>query len=514
MSIKILFIEDNPDHILVTKKILKNTKEDYQVDSINNPEEGIKKIFQQDYDLVLCDYRMPRLSALDILRSIKEDGKDLPFIVVTAAGNEKVAVDLMKEGVSDYIVKDAYYEDILPLVVKKSLEKHRLKKENERVEKELRESEAKYSMLVEQARDGVFIVQDGNFKFINKAMIDITGYSFDEILGMRFFDIVAPESRGVIGEKYDRGMINQRNATFCEFKMRCKDKTIREVELSDNVIQYKGMVAEMGILRDITERKKSEEELRKAYIELKEAQEMLIQSEKMAALGRFSSGFAHELKNPLGIILGGLEFLETILSRETNTEAKIAIQKIKETTLRADTIVQDLLRFARPSELTIETINPNDLIEDNLSLFKYRIPSSNIEIDTQFAKEKILVDVDKMQMGQVIFNVLVNTMEAMPRGGKITIKTYKATLPRPLRKPACAIEIIDTGEGISKENLSRIFEPFFTTKRDRKGTGLGLCIAKAIVENHKGSLMITSELNKGTDVKILLPINKKMEGGR
>ncbi|MDD2654932.1 MAG: PAS domain S-box protein [Candidatus Omnitrophica bacterium] len=508
MSIKILFIEDNPDHILVTEKILKNIREDYEVDCISNPEEGVKRIFQQDYDLILCDYRMPRLSALDILRKIKEDGKDLPFVVVTAAGNEKVAVDLMKEGVSDYIVKDSYYEDILPLVIRKSLEKHRLKKENERVEEELRESEAKYSTLVEQAKDGVFIVQQGIFRFANKAMIDITGYSFEEILGMRFLDMVAPESRLIIGEKYKLGMADQRSTTFCEFKLKCKNGEVREVELSDNVIQYKGMVGEMGILRDITERKKSEIELRKAYVELEEAQEMLIQSEKMAALGRFSSGIAHEIKNPLGIILGGLEFLEAILSKESNSEVKIAIEKIKETTLRANAIVQGLLRFSRPSELTIETVDPNNLIRENLSLLKYRIPLSDIKIETQLEKEGFFVDVDKAQMGQVIFNLLMNAIEAMPKGGKITIKTYKAAFTRFPAKQASIIEIIDTGEGISKENLSRIFEPFFTTKRDKKGTGLGLCIAKAIVENHKGRLMIVSELNKGTNVKIVLPVSR------
>lgn len=510
MSIKILFIEDNPDHILVTKRILKNTGEPYQIDCISNPEEGVRKIFKDDYDLILCDYRMPRLSALDILRSIKEDGKDLPFVVVTAAGNEKVAVDLMKEGVSDYVVKDSYYEDILPLVIKKALEKHKLKKENERVEKELRESEAKYSTLVEQANDGVFIVQGGIFKFVNKAMIDISGYALEEMLGMRFVDIVAPESRDIIGEKYNTSITAQRSNTFCEFKLRCKDRMIRDVELSDNVIQYKGIVGQMGILRDITERKKAGEDLRKAYTELKEAQEMLIQSEKMAALGRLSSGIAHELKNPLGIILGGLEFLEAILPGQANAEIETAIRKMKETTLKANMIVQDLLKFSRPSELVIETTNPESLIKDSLSLFKYRTPLSNIEIETQFTKDKIFIDIDKIQMGQVIFNLLINAIEAMPKGGKVIIKTHKTTLAKSSAKRFCAIEIIDSGEGISKQNLSRLFEPFFTTKRDKKGTGLGLCIAKAIVENHKGRLAVTSELKKGTSVKIILPISRKI----
>lgn len=512
MSIKILLIEDNPDHILVTKRILKDTREDYQIDFISKPREGVKKILEQDYDLILCDLHLPGLSALDILKEMKEKSRDLPVVIITASGNERAAVDLMKEGAYDYILKDLSYEDILPMVIKKSIEKYKLKKEKERFENELQELEAKYSAIVEQAKDGVFIVQDGVFCFANKAMAEISGYSIEEIGGMRFLDIATPESKEVVAERYKLQMAGENAPSFYEFKIRCKDGTTREVELSTNIIQYKGRIADMGVLRDITARKKTEEELRKAYFELKEMQEMLIQSEKMAALGRFSSGLAHEIKNPLGIILGGLEFLEKTLSKEDNPEVKTAIQKMKETILRANTIVQDLLRFSRPSELVMEMINPNNLINDNLSLFKYRIPLSNIKIETQFAEEEMFIEVDKTQMVQVIFNLLMNAIEAMPKGGKITIKTYKTTLSKSSDKQVCVIEIIDTGEGISKENLSQLFEPFFTTKADKKGTGLGLCMAKAIVENHKGNLIIESESGRGTDVKIILPISYK--GGR
>jgi two-component system NtrC family sensor kinase len=240
--------------------------------------------------------------------------------------------------------------------------------------------------------------------------------------------------------------------------------------------------------------------------ELKKIQRDLLQSEKLAALGRFSLGITHEVKNPLGIVLGGMEFLEIKLSG-ADQEVKTAIEKIKEAVLRADTIIGNLLKFARPSELKTEKVKLEDLINATLSLFKYRTSSSNIEIITEFAGEDICSEVDKGQMQQVFFNILANAVDAMPNGGKITIKIHKIT---PLKffvdNPRGVIEITDTGEGISKDDLPKIFEPFFTTKRDKKGTGLGLSMTNMIINNHKGNLTVESELGKGTTFKIFLPI--------
>lgn len=240
---------------------------------------------------------------------------------------------------------------------------------------------------------------------------------------------------------------------------------------------------------------------------LKKTQQELIQSEKLAALGRFSSGIAHEIKNPLGIILGGSELLEMKLSK-ADSDVKTAINKIKESTFRANTIVQDLLKFARPSALKTERIRPNDLISETLSLFKYRTPLIDIKIETHFEKDKMFIEVDKNQMQQVFFNLFMNAIEAMPKGGAIIIKTYKMALSESsLTKRFCVIEIMDTGHGISKRDLQRIFEPFFSTKRERKGTGLGLSTAKMIVNSHKGDLVIDSKPGKGTTVKIILPFH-------
>lgn len=254
------------------------------------------------------------------------------------------------------------------------------------------------------------------------------------------------------------------------------------------------------------ERASASQELEEAYSKLKEAQQELVQSEKLAALGRFSSGVAHEVKNPLGVILGGIEFLEKKIS-PGDAVVETAIKKIKESTLRADAIVRNLLKFAMPSEAKKVILKPRQLITDTLALLKYRVSLTNIDIKTDFSKADIYIEVDKNQLGQVIFNLLINAIEAIHKKGKIKIKTHK-TIREDFSKtrPVCVMEITDNGEGVSRENLSKLFEPFFTTKRDKRGTGLGLSMSKMIVENHKGSLTIESESGKGTTVRIILPV--------
>jgi PAS domain S-box-containing protein len=257
---------------------------------------------------------------------------------------------------------------------------------------------------------------------------------------------------------------------------------------------------------EILERKKRTDELRHAYADLKKAQQELIQSEKLAALGRFSSGITHELKNPLGIVLGGLEFLERKLS-EPETDVKTALDKIKEATFRANAIVQDVLKLAKPSELKKERIELNDLIKETLSLFKYSAPLGKIKIEAHLVREKLYVEVDKNQMQQVLFNLLSNSIEANPKDGVIVVKTSNVEKSEiSFDKRFCLIEVVDSGEGISEDHMQRLFEPFFTTKKEKKGTGLGLFMSKLIVNNHKGNLEIESRLGKGTTAKIVLPL--------
>jgi len=261
-----------------------------------------------------------------------------------------------------------------------------------------------------------------------------------------------------------------------------------------------------GIFVNVLERKRAEEELKNAYLALQRTQKELIQTEKLAAIGRFSSGVAHEVRNPLGIILGGIEYLDKILPSK-DEKIKEVLEKIKISTLRAENIVEGLLRFSRPSELKKTRLKLNELIQEVLSLVTYRAPLQKIKLQTEFSSDDLFIEVDRSQIQQVFFNILINAIESMPNGGIVSIKTYQIdNLDVSQTSQNCVTEIKDTGIGISKDDLKRIFEPFFTTKRDRKGTGLGLSICKKIIDDHNGTITIESEKDKGTIVKVLLPL--------
>lgn len=504
-NIRILIVEDDPDYGLFTKIILERTNRGYQVDIADTPQEGLDKILAHDYDLVVSDYRMPALNAMDILKKTREEGKDVPFIVVTASGNEKVAVELMKAGAYDYVIKDLSYKDTLPLVVERSFAIYKSRKDRQRLEKKIIKAAEEWEATFNSIADAISIHDtDFNIFRVNKSFMEKFKIKVGDIKNKKCHEIV-----------HDLGM----PPSNCPAKKTIETKKSQNVEsydasrdvyfeaITSPIFDDSGELSKIvHILRDITERKRDEEEIKKAYRELKSTQNKLVQSEKLAAIGRFSSGIAHEVKNPLGVILSGAEFLESFLL-DSPEEVKTGLSKIKEATIRADTIIRNLLKFARPSEVTAKKITSKVIVEDTLSLIKYRVPSQNIRIDKDYPFEEVYIKADKSQLEQVMFNLVSNSIEAMAEGGVLDIKVYAQSIPEIVPEgKACVIEVSDTGEGISKEGLAKIFEPFYTTKREKKGTGLGLYMSKIIVNNHHGELLVNSEKGKGTTSRIVLPV--------
>lgn len=347
--------------------------------------------------------------------------------------------------------------------------------------------------------------KEGKFIAVNGAFAKSCGAEPEELVGKTDFDVWPKE----FAERYtadDKEVMLWGKRKLVTEPLFSVDGDLAWIEtIKTPIHNEKGeVIGTTGIARDVTERKKAEEELKKAYVELKEVQHRLIQAEKYAALGKFSSAFAHEIKNPLSTILNGIEFLETRLEKG-EPDIKEDLEIIKKSTLRADNIIQRLLKFARPTSVNPEKMKSEDLVKDTLTFFKYSSPTSEIRINTEFSEDKMYVEVDRNQMQQAIVNLILNAAESMPKGGDILIKTYKVERSEfYFAKPACVIEISDNGYGIPEENLSKIFEPFFTTKSE-KGTGLGLFITKLIIDSNKGNMVIDSRVGKGTSVKIVLP---------
>jgi len=221
-----------------------------------------------------------------------------------------------------------------------------------------------------------------------------------------------------------------------------------------------------------------------AYAKLKETQEQLIQAAKMQVVGGLASGVAHEVKNPLTIIIQGVEYLEKKIPSGDQNVCSV-FNNIKIAVERADNIIRGLLDFSRVSKLEMCQENMGFLCEKSLSLLKHQFDKDHIQLIKEIHPDMPELKIDKNKIEQVIINLLMNALQASSEGGKIIVRVYVRDSSREL-----VVEIEDSGSGIPPEALGKIFDPFFTTKRGKGGTGLGLSVVKNIVEMHNGKIEI------------------------
>lgn len=267
--------------------------------------------------------------------------------------------------------------------------------------------------------------------------------------------------------------------------------------------EYEGQIEEYS--RTLEE--KVEERTKK----LKEIQEQLLQAEKLAAIGQLAAGVAHELNNPVGGILGYAQYTKGMLgknetidgSKKENVEKYIGF--IEKESVRCKQIVNNLLNFSRTSQAEFCLFKINNIIEDTLLLARHQFHTSSIEVKTDLCQPSPEVEGSPNQIQQVLTNIIINAMQAMPEGGQITITTNPQQQQAGSKQAELEISIADNGCGIPEENLHKLFEPFFTTKETGKGTGLGLSVSYGIIKNHKGTISVKSKEGQGTEFIVKLP---------
>ncbi len=374
------------------------------------------------------------------------------------------------------------------------------------------DSEIRLSSVVETATDGIISIDSqGKIVLWNKGAERIFGYAADEVYGKDMSFMLPP---GYLAAH--RQAIN--NLVTGTSKLKHKGKALEvsglrkdgrrvPIEITAAKWETKEQAFFTVIIRDITERKlaseailQSHKALGKAYTDLKAAQSQIQQQEKMASIGQLAAGIAHEIKNPLGIIVQGVDFLKGSLSDSLLADAS---ERIKKAALRADKIVKDLLSFARQSTPALEKIDIVSIIEETLSLVEHQFNLKNIKIIRQFEEGALMAMIDSNQIKQVFINMLLNAADAMDHGG--TIKIDAGMTVTPTGKHAVRIAFSDNGRGIEPENLAKVFDPFFTTKRDTGGTGLGLSVSRGIIEHQGGTITIESRVGEGTRVLVTLP---------
>ncbi|MCM8794908.1 MAG: PAS domain-containing protein [Candidatus Omnitrophica bacterium] len=324
-----------------------------------------------------------------------------------------------------------------------------------------------------------------------------------------------PLARAIRGEEVNEAEIFIRNVMMPEGVW--LSVSARPLKDSDGVLRG-GVV----VFRDITERKTAEEKLKKAHWELQQSHEKLknaqldlIQAEKMDSVGRLAAGVAHEVKNPLAVILQGIDYLNKALpNKDANVSAVLGYTR--DAVHRADSVIRGLLDFSSHRQLELREENLNAIIQESLFLVKHEIDKSRVTVIKNLQAEAANFLMDRQKIEQVFVNIFINAVQAMPEGGTLTVRTYLKENPAGQingngaaggtvlsKEPDVITEVEDTGTGIPEKALPKVFDPFFTTKPTGKGTGLGLTVSKNIIQMHGGTMAIQNRPEGGTRVTLV-----------
>ena len=382
------------------------------------------------------------------------------------------------------------------------LQRDRQEKRRIQAEEALRESEQKYRLLVTNASEAIFIIQDGVIKFPNTKTLELSGYTAEELEEIPFDILIHPSERDSVIE---RNMQRFRGEKYPEtIRFRIIDKQGKQIwaQLSAAQINWEGKPGILCFLKDISEEKKLEAQF--------------LQAQKMEALGLLAGGVAHDFNNLLQVILGFIDVLEINLGNDPENEEPI--KEVRGAAEQAADLTQQLLAFSRRQFIQPITLDLNDVVQGELKMIR-RVIGENIELCYIPGDQLCLIYADKGQIEQVLMNLCVNTRDAMPNGGTLTIETGNSTLdneycrehPWAAEGSYVLLRVTDTGIGMDEATLSQIFEPFFTTKGIGEGTGLGLATVYGIVKQHNGLIHVCSELGKGTTFNIYIPITERSE---
>jgi len=598
MSNHVLIVEDNQDQTELIRIALKRSSFNLNPTFEENGREALKICKKEHFDAIVLDYKLPDLSGLDVLINLRKQKIHTPVIIITGQGDEKIAVEAMKNGAADYIVKEVNYLKSLPKVISSIIDRYNL-------ERKLKEKEEFLANVVENANDIIFSLDKNyNFRFLNHR-INKLHYKPEELISKSFFTILSnkhtPETTISIlkspeEKNYEFEFVDKSNKTFnhiVSFNRLAqngdddvlilgiaKDMTktlhlyrlIQEsknklqtlfdsitdyiivLDKNKNIVMANKKVASLknttpdrilglkcftlysktesicpGCIVDKTwktQKPEFMEQQRDNHIyhmwtypmfnldgelefvienlrdvtEQKNFERKLIQSEKLATIGLLASGVAHELRNPLNIIETARYYLQDVM-KNSDKDLTSKLEIINRNVKRSSNIIDNLLEFSRNSAKEYEAFNVNELIDKTLSLIEKDLCSQNIEVIKHYNEvPKAILNIDSLK--QVFLNIIINAIHAMSHGGELTIYTES------LDDKWIQIRFVDTGVGISKENLNNIFTPFFTTKESGKGTGLGMYVSHSIIKREGGDIWVNSIEGEGTTFTVQLPMKE------
>lgn len=485
--VKVLLVDDDEDYfVLIGDWLNEVSAAKFQLEWVSTYSAAITTISQQQHDVYLFDYRLGSRNGLELLREVISSGCTAPIIMLTGIGEPKIDLEAMQAGAVDYLEKSLINSAILQKSLRYAIER-------KRSEQKIREQAA----LLDIATDAI-LVQDlqGKILFWNKGAENLYGYGATEAIGS-FVSKLGDTADFAREQELAKAVLLSSGAWQGELEQARKDNNKVVVESRWTLVRDRtGQPTSILVVNtDITQKKQLEAQF--------------LRAQRLESVGTLASGIAHDLNNVLTPILMSVQLLKI---KFPEPQHQPLLKMLESNVKRGSALIKQVLSFARGVEGKKVTLQVKHLILEIEQIVRETFPKS-IKFSSDIDPNLWTVSGDATQLHQVLMNLVVNALDAMPNGG--TLKTTAKNIYIDDNYPKLHIDaqggayitiaIADTGTGIAPETLTRIFEPFFTTKSIGAGTGLGLSTVLGIVKSHGGFIQVYSEVEQGTEFQIYLP---------
>ncbi len=533
--LRILHVEDDPFQVELMRTILQaSLKEPYDLVHEASLASALRRLKSDAFNVVLLDLGLPDSRGLATFTEVMECAPQCAIIVFTGTDDQEIAMRALQGGAQDYLVKGEVDRHVLVRAIHYASER-------KRGEMALAAERDLLQSLLESLPDQIYVKDEaGRFIRANSAVAKFFGLPDEEALqGKTDFDFFPHGLAQQFFDEEQRIIKSGQTLVNREAHITGHNGTARwELTTKAPFRDHRGkIVGTVGINRDVTMIKKAEDdlkranselehnraelqkalsELQKAHTDLRSVQVELIEVEKLRTIGRLAAGIAHEVKNPLAIMLRGINYLSRAVGVK-DPVVDTVLKDMNDAIRRADGVIHGLLDFASPREIEAKEEDINPVIEESLSFVRHDIEERRITVEKKLAAGLPRCRFDRQKIEEVFINVFENAVHAMPGGGTLGVRSFSkivtgfgenigaSNIDR-FKMGDCVvvIEITDTGPGIPSDMLGKVFDPFFTTKPTGQGTGLGLSVSKTIMDLHGGAIEISNCEAGGASVVITI----------